>query len=276
MIRRLKAAYPVFVLDTDNTTYLFAVTPSRHLEHLYYGGKIRIDKAEDCAHIRERHEFELGNCISYDKKFPQVMLEDMCLEMSGAGHGDIREPFVSLVYPDGSRSVDFLYEKSTLSNQKEPLQTLPCAYTENGKTEHLIVELRDGALVMELHYTVYPACDVITRSAVLLNEGYTYILGSTFHITHEGREIILLASLHRDTVEAVVLQTEASPALVVIKLLRALYMKTHIVGIVGMNGVLYTGLQESQRMTRADHLPRRTRSPTVAVSRTKLERAVLY
>ena len=99
------------------------------------------------------------------------MLEDMCLEMSGAGHGDIREPFVSLVYPDGSRSVDFLYEKSTLSNQKEPLQTLPCAYTENGKTEHLIVELRDGALVMELHYTVYPACDVITRSAVLLNEG---------------------------------------------------------------------------------------------------------
>jgi len=171
MIRRLKAAYPVFVLDTDNTTYLFAVTPSGHLEHLYYGGKIRIDKAEDCAHIRERHEFELGNCISYDKKFPQVMLEDMCLEMSGAGHGDIREPFVSLVYPDGSRSVDFLYEKSTLSNQKEPLQTLPCAYTENGKTEHLIVELRDGALVMELHYTVYPACDVITRSAVLLNEG---------------------------------------------------------------------------------------------------------
>ena len=137
MIRRLKAAYPVFVLDTDNTTYLFAVTPSRHLEHLYYGGKIPVDKAEDCAHIRERHEFELGNCISYDKKFPQVMLEDMCLEMSGAGHGDIREPFVSLVYPDGSRSVDFLYEKSTLSNQKEPLQTLPCAYTENGKTEHL-------------------------------------------------------------------------------------------------------------------------------------------
>ena len=173
MIRRLKAAYPVFVLDTDNTTYLFAVTPSRHLEHLYYGGKIRIDKAEDCAHIRERHEFELGNCISYDKKFPQVMLEDMCLEMSGAGHGDIREPFVSLVYPDGSRSVDFLYEKSTLSNQKEPLQTLPCAYTENGKTEHLTVELRDGALVMELHYTVYPACDVITRSVVLLNEGDT-------------------------------------------------------------------------------------------------------
>lgn len=173
MIRRLKAAYPVFVLDTDNTTYLFAVTPSRHLEHLYYGGKIRIDKAEDCAHIRERHEFELGNCISYDKKFPQVMLEDMCLEMSGAGHGDIREPFVSLVYPDGSRSVDFLYEKSTLSNQKEPLQTLPCAYTENGKTEHLTVVLRDGSLVMELHYTVYPACDVITRSVVLLNEGDT-------------------------------------------------------------------------------------------------------
>lgn len=173
MIRRLKAVYPVFVLDTDNTTYLFAVTPSRHLEHLYYGGKIPVDKAEDCAPFRERHEFELGNCISYDKKFPGVMLEDMCLEMSGAGHGDVREPFVSLVYPDGSRSVDFLYEKSTLRNQKEPLQTLPCAYTENGKTEHLTVVLRDGSLVMELHYTVYPACDVITRSVVLLNEGDT-------------------------------------------------------------------------------------------------------
>ena len=173
MIRRLKGAQPVFVLDTDNTTYLFAVTPSGHLEHLYYGAKIRIDKAEDCAHIRERHEFELGNCICYDKDYPDVMLEDMCLEMSGAGHGDIREPFVSLVYPDGSRSVDFLYEKSVLSDQKEPLQTLPSPYTENGKTEHLTVVLRDGALVLELHYAVYPKCDVITRGAVLRNEGDT-------------------------------------------------------------------------------------------------------
>ena len=34
---------PLFILDTTHTTYAMKVTGSGHIEHLYYGRKIRLD-----------------------------------------------------------------------------------------------------------------------------------------------------------------------------------------------------------------------------------------
>ena len=36
----------VFELETQNTSYLFRVTPFKHLEHLYYGIKVEINDAD--------------------------------------------------------------------------------------------------------------------------------------------------------------------------------------------------------------------------------------
>ena len=36
----------LFVLDTDKTTYAFRVMPAGHIEHLYYGRKIRLDSGK--------------------------------------------------------------------------------------------------------------------------------------------------------------------------------------------------------------------------------------
>ena len=90
MIQKLNGDYPAFVLMTVHTAYVFAVTPSGHLEHLYYGEKIKLDNAADCDVFREKREFEAGNCIAYSKEHPTVMLEDMCLEFFAPGHGDVR------------------------------------------------------------------------------------------------------------------------------------------------------------------------------------------
>ncbi len=175
MIRQLKGDAPAFVLDTDHTTYVFSVRQSGHLEHLYYGSKVAIDKASDCDVIREKREFELGNVIAYSKEHPTTILEDMCLEMSSGGHGDIREPFLEIVKANGCRSSDFTYAGYEITNQRTPLETLPCSYSQDGKTEHLCITLTDGDLALELHYCVYPECDVITRSAKLLNKGSTAV-----------------------------------------------------------------------------------------------------
>ncbi len=48
MIQKLNGDYPAFVLMTVHTAYVFAVTPSGHLEHLYYGEKIKLNNAADC------------------------------------------------------------------------------------------------------------------------------------------------------------------------------------------------------------------------------------
>ena len=79
MIRKLKGERPVFVLETENASYVFGVTESGHLEHLYFGGFVPLESAEDCAAFREKREFELGNCIAYSKEYPHELPEDMCL-----------------------------------------------------------------------------------------------------------------------------------------------------------------------------------------------------
>lgn len=172
----IRECQKTFILETMQTTYCFGVTPTGHLEHLYYGRKIRLE--EDCIEVlREKHAFAPGNTNIYDAAHAGFSLEDMRLEMSSYGKGDIREPFIEVIHGDGSYTSDFLYVKAEITKEKKEFETLPGSYDENGEVEHLCVTLRDKqyGLVLELHYYVYEDCDVITRSAKLCNESGTEV-----------------------------------------------------------------------------------------------------
>ena len=171
LIRKLNGERDIFVLETAHTSYIIRITESRHPSHLYYGRRIEVGSEKDIEALIERKEFEPGNSIVYSEEHPTTALEDLCLEMSSLGHGDIREPFVELIKPDGSRSCDFLYEDAVIGNSLPALRELPCSYSESGQGESLCLTLRDGELRLELNYYVYPACDVITRTARLINGG---------------------------------------------------------------------------------------------------------
>ena len=69
--------------------------------------RIRLNKSAVAA-LKEKHSFAPGNTVIYDNEHPQYSLEDMKLEMSSQGKGDIREPFIEIEYPDGSRTSDFI------------------------------------------------------------------------------------------------------------------------------------------------------------------------
>ena len=96
-----------YALHTLHTTYAFRVMETGQLEHLYYGRKIAV---EDPAVLIEQHSFAPGNTIAYDQEHTNFTLEDMCLETSGYGKGDIREPFVEVIAADGSATTDFVFE----------------------------------------------------------------------------------------------------------------------------------------------------------------------
>ena len=164
----IKVDNQLFSLHTRHTSYLFRVMETGHLEHLYYGRKIH--SAIDG--LTERHAFAPGNTNIYDSRHPEFSLEDVCLEMSSFGKGDIREPFVELTLSDGSMTSDFLFEKFEQGTGKDEFETLPGSYDETGEVEWLCVTLRDknSGAVLELHYYVYEDCDVITRCAKLINE----------------------------------------------------------------------------------------------------------
>ena len=200
MIKRIDSA---FLLQTAHTTYCFQVTKTGHLEHLYYGASL-ISKnikdanfltADDLRAMSGKRAFEGGNLIAYDPDHKAVNLEDMCLELSSTGKGDIREPFVELIYADGSRTSDFLFSHAEICHEKSvhpsssdnlnsgsdkadetaerEMHTLPGSYSEDGRYEHLIITLREAVkpVTLELHYYIYPECDVITRTSCLINEG---------------------------------------------------------------------------------------------------------
>ena len=172
MIRTLSAERPAFVLDTAHTTYCFRILPTGQPEQLYYGRRLPLETERDLEPLTEKHAFAPGNTTVYDAEHPELSLEDICLEFSGLGKGDLREPMLELVNADGSRTSDFLYESHAIDGEQPAGQPLPGAYSEDGKAEHLCVVFRDrnSGLVLALHYWVWADCDCITRACVLRNE----------------------------------------------------------------------------------------------------------
>ncbi len=168
MIRRLGNG---FVLDTELTTYVFSVLPSGHLEHVYYGKKIHIKDEKEIAVLSEKRVCLAGNAVAYSPEYPVLGLEDVCLEMSGWGKGDIRQPFVEIIHADGSSTSDFLFADALIQQGKTPLETLPSSYEENGEVQELIVTLKDQyyQIELQLHYAVFEKQNVITRSAKVIN-----------------------------------------------------------------------------------------------------------
>lgn len=207
----------LFCLHTAHTTYAFALLPTGHLEHLYYGRKITLD---NYLPVQEKRGCELGNSICYDKADKSLTMENICLEVSSTGTGDIREPLVELIYEDGSRTSDFLFQAAVITSGKSRASTevylegklagvlpgsydasdvyaaadiaalpkqhktdgieasqreqpAPCAPGKSEGVEHLKITLQERyhPVTLELHYYVYPKCDVITRTSVLTNEG---------------------------------------------------------------------------------------------------------
>lgn len=158
----------IFVLNTKDTTYVFGILPTGQPEHLYYGRKITV---ADASGLREKHVFQPGNSVVYDSEHDNYTLEDVCLEMSSYGKGDIREPFVKLVYEDGSFSSDFIYDSYEIIDGKLALESLPSSYDLSDGANHLILRLKEcgSGLVMELHYHVFEECNVITRYTKLIN-----------------------------------------------------------------------------------------------------------
>ena len=164
-----------FILETKNTTYAFHVLKMGWLEHLYYGRKIRLydEKGSAASALTEKHEFVPGHNNIYDSANRNFTLNDIRLEFSSNGKGDNREPFIEVVHSDGSRTSDFCFESSKIVRSKEALNTLPSSYDDKGECSGLIVTLYDTNydLAVELSYYVFEECDVITRSAKLINRG---------------------------------------------------------------------------------------------------------
>ena len=169
MIRKLSGERPGFILDTRKSTYAFRVMETGQLEHLYYGAKITVNEFSDLEALTEKRAFQQGNSIAYDQEHLSFTLEDVPLEMSGYGKGDIREPFVEVVAADGSFTTDFVYESDEIKSGKSELKTLPSSFGDDVEGLHVTLKDKNNAYTILLSYYVYEKEDVITRTAKFIN-----------------------------------------------------------------------------------------------------------
>jgi len=158
----------VFRLSTNTTSYWFRITRFGHLEHIYYGALLKDQPIEG---LLLKHTAMVGTSVAYDQSDTLYSLDTLSLEWSGIGRGDYRHSPAELKMPDGSFTSDFLYRSHRVIDGAVEMETLPCSYDDSGECKTLEISLEDesNAAVLQLYYTVYENCDVITRRAVLRN-----------------------------------------------------------------------------------------------------------
>ncbi|MBN2604290.1 MAG: alpha-galactosidase [Bacilli bacterium] len=160
-----------FYLHTEHSTYVILINEFKHLEHVYYGGKITNFK--NINEVRTKYEFELGSSTSYSKDAKGYSLNTKLLEFSTYGKGDYREPTVHIELPSGSRTTDFVYQSHTiLKNVSFP--KMPQVIKE----ETLVITLFDSHanVSIKLFYTIFEKEDIIVRNLEIINHNQEEIM----------------------------------------------------------------------------------------------------
>lgn len=156
----------LFVLQTKNSTYIFAKDEVNHLRHCYYGGKINPPFSESMFIIPAN--YPLGTSLIYDEeKNPNLTLHDYPLEIATSGKGDYRNPSLE-VLTSAERSLDLKYQKHEIGADITLTNDLP---SPHGVNQTLRVYLHDEAskITVILQYGVFFESDVITRNIIIEN-----------------------------------------------------------------------------------------------------------
>lgn len=164
----------IFHLGTTDTSYLFRIEEAQHLEHLHYGGTIRLSGDGERA-LKQKHSSLPSATINYAPSVPNLSMELLRGEISSLGKGDYGDPFLDLEFPDGSRTCDFIFDFAEILPDKPAIPGLPSALPPaDAKAATLRIVLKEAnhrPVRLFLYYTVYEDCNIITRSAALENTG---------------------------------------------------------------------------------------------------------
>ena len=160
----------VFILNTENLSYIFHVDKTGLLLHDYFGEKIEINDF-DISSIKQKISVQKGTSVIYKKEVNENLSMDYSLlEFSFPHKGDYRSTPILLKSESAGYTFDFSFKKYEI--RKEPLagDILP---TPHDNDEELIITLSDEAnkVDIELHYVIFESANVIARNIVIINKG---------------------------------------------------------------------------------------------------------
>lgn len=157
----------IFHLQTPGTSYIIAIVEDKYPVHVYWGKRMPVPDMDN-ALLRRWMVF------SANEENTDFTLDFMRQEYPAGCGTDFRIPAVSVGYDDGSRTAQLYYESHRIIPGKPAIPGLPSTYVESDdEADTLEIVLRDPVknLRVTLRYTAYNNIDVITRSAVIVNDG---------------------------------------------------------------------------------------------------------
>jgi alpha-galactosidase len=166
----------IFNLSTKNTTYLFALRKSGHLEHLYYGPYIK-DKSIELEALECKAIFPMGISTLYNEDTNNLNFNILKTEISTPGKGDYRTPSTVISYNGGMTTLDFIYKRHQIINGKPTSFELPASYATPTTCQTLQITMKDKELPIRLvlSYSVFENSDVISRKTTVYNDSQSVI-----------------------------------------------------------------------------------------------------
>lgn len=129
----------IFILETEHTQYVMGVGTDSILYHIYWGAP--------CKHS------DFFALPGYEKSSNHSELDLAKTEYTPFGGTMYRDCAFKCTYADKTRDCVLKYKE----------------YAVQGDTLHVFLEDAAYGLCVKLSYTVYPACDILSRSATVCN-----------------------------------------------------------------------------------------------------------
>ncbi len=154
-----------FFLEGKNLTYAFCINETNFAEHYYFGTRI----------ARDNLRYAIGgNGFCSDAAIPgyqkpwRTNYNLYWAELSTYGCGDYHEPSLQIMFENGSRLNEFLYESHEILPEKPAIKGMPSL--RGGETLKLILKDKNSELRVFLYYTVYEDVSIVCRRMEVVNQ----------------------------------------------------------------------------------------------------------
>ena len=154
-----------FYLEGKNLSYVFGINGTNFPEHYYFGTRIgRDDLAYTFeANIGDSAEAAIPGEVHAGGKSYNIYRS----ELSVYGKGEFRECSLHMLFENGSRLSEFLYESHEILPEKPALAGMPSM--RGGETLKLTLKDKCSEMRAHLFYTVYEDVSVICRHVEIEN-----------------------------------------------------------------------------------------------------------
>ena len=157
-----------FFIETKNTAYQIKADKYQVLKHIWYGKKTKCNM----EYLLDYPDIGFSGNIYEAQNDRTYSLDTLPQEYASCGVGDYRISPISVIHSNGSKAIDLRYKNHEIKSEKYSIPGLPSVY-ENENAETLIITLKDTASDIEviLKYGILEKIDIITRSAIIKNNG---------------------------------------------------------------------------------------------------------